>query len=257
MRRAQSLSGTFSTSASGTDIEKVCDAIYGWRRAMAMASTKVSAGLAYQAAVRWMIGWCPCDSWAARAIQENKPISMFLVRAMARPDHRLRPTPGDAGGAPGGVDGHGVRIALRACGPCRPCVNPRLPAPKGLRAGEDGGAVAGAWGGEEAPPQAGRRRARSHLHIHRAPRRLPPGQAHDAGDAGIDCGLPGRCPAVCSNGQCRAKAYQSAKFSVGDRDLIGMSLGSWTVQLPKEPQATADQSLSRTVIFTPAPVRDC
>lgn len=74
MRRAYSLSGTFSTSASGTDIEKVCDAIHRWRRTKAMASTKVGDGLAYQAAVRWTMGRRSCDPWAARAIQENKPI---------------------------------------------------------------------------------------------------------------------------------------------------------------------------------------
>ena len=39
-----------------------------------MASTDVGAGLAYQAAVRWVSGRCFCNKWAARVIQEKSPI---------------------------------------------------------------------------------------------------------------------------------------------------------------------------------------
>ena len=44
------------------------------------------------------------------------------------------------------------------------------------------GALAGPRGGEEAPPQAGRRRAEPHPHLHRAPRRLKDGEEGGAGD---------------------------------------------------------------------------
>ena len=87
MRRAYNLAGTFSMSSSSYDVEKLCDAVHKWRHTRAMASTKVGTGLAYQAAVRWMIGRRFCNAWAAKAIQENKPIRMGVVRAMARSDH--------------------------------------------------------------------------------------------------------------------------------------------------------------------------
>ena len=69
--------------ASCRDVEKLSDAIHRSRRTRAMASTKAGAGLAYQAAVRWVIGRCSCSEWEARVIQENSPIRTGVVR----PDH--------------------------------------------------------------------------------------------------------------------------------------------------------------------------
>ena len=60
-------------SGSAADIEKPSDDSHKCRRTDAMASMKVGAGLAYQAAVRWVS--CPCcrNRWAARVIQEKNP----------------------------------------------------------------------------------------------------------------------------------------------------------------------------------------
>ena len=44
-----------------------------WRRARAMASTKVGDGLSYQAALRWVMGRRFCNAWAARVVQEKSP----------------------------------------------------------------------------------------------------------------------------------------------------------------------------------------
>ena len=55
---------------SHADSEKLPEAIHRWRRINAMASAKVGAGLAYQAAVRWIMGCCCCNRWAARVVQE-------------------------------------------------------------------------------------------------------------------------------------------------------------------------------------------
>ena len=72
---------------SGGDVEKLSDAIHRSRRTRAMASTKVGAGVAYQAVVRWVIGRCSYSEWEARVIQENSPIKTGVVRAMVRSDH--------------------------------------------------------------------------------------------------------------------------------------------------------------------------
>ena len=45
-----------------------------------MASMKVGAGLAYHAAVRWVMGHCFCSRWAASATQEKSPINTGVVR---------------------------------------------------------------------------------------------------------------------------------------------------------------------------------
>ena len=88
MSRAYNLSEAFSRSVPEADIERVRDAaIHRWRRTRVMASANVGAGLAYHAAVRWMIERRFCNAWAARATQENRPIMMGVVRAMARSDH--------------------------------------------------------------------------------------------------------------------------------------------------------------------------
>ena len=87
MSRAYNSGRSFSRSSSGADVEKLWDAIHRCRRANAMASTKVGTGLMYQAAVRCVIGWSCCNEWAANANQENCPISIGVVRAMARSDH--------------------------------------------------------------------------------------------------------------------------------------------------------------------------
>ena len=54
----------------------------------------------------------------------------------------------------------------------------------GMERGEDRGTRAGPQRGEEAPAQAGGRRGQPHLHLHRAPRRLPDGEGRDAGGGG-------------------------------------------------------------------------
>ena len=82
--------GTFSLWGCDGDIEKPSDASHRWWRTKAMASTKVGAGLAYHAAVRWIMGRCFCSRWAARVIQEKSPINIGVVRAMARSDHWRR-----------------------------------------------------------------------------------------------------------------------------------------------------------------------
>ena len=60
-------------SGSATDSEKPSDASHRWRRARAMASTKVGDGLSYQAALRWVMGCRFCNAWAARVVQEKSP----------------------------------------------------------------------------------------------------------------------------------------------------------------------------------------
>ena len=60
-------------SGSATDSEKPSDASHRWRRARAMASTKVGDGLSYQAALRWVMGRRFCNAWAARVVQEKSP----------------------------------------------------------------------------------------------------------------------------------------------------------------------------------------
>ena len=65
MRRAYNLARAFSMSSSGGEVEKLSDAIHKWRHTRAMASAKVGTGLAYQAAVRWVIGQRSCNAWAA------------------------------------------------------------------------------------------------------------------------------------------------------------------------------------------------
>ena len=74
-------------SGSATDSEKPSDASHRWRRARAMASTKVGDGLSYQAALRWVMGRRFCNAWAARVVQEKSPSRAGVVRAMARSDH--------------------------------------------------------------------------------------------------------------------------------------------------------------------------
>ena len=48
-------------SGSATDSEKPSDASHRWRRARAMASTKVGDGLSYPAALRWVMGCRFCN----------------------------------------------------------------------------------------------------------------------------------------------------------------------------------------------------
>ena len=47
---------------SRPSVRQHLSAISRWRRTRAMASTKVGDGLAYQAAVRWVIGWRSCNA---------------------------------------------------------------------------------------------------------------------------------------------------------------------------------------------------
>ena len=67
-------------SGSATDSEKPSDASHRWRRARAMASTKVGDGLSYQAALRWVMGCRFCNAWAARVVQEKSPSRAGVVR---------------------------------------------------------------------------------------------------------------------------------------------------------------------------------
>lgn len=79
--------GSSRVSVSATDVEKPSDTSHSWRRTEAMASTKMGDGLSYQAAVHWVMGFCLCNEWAARVVQEKIPSRTGIVRAMARWDH--------------------------------------------------------------------------------------------------------------------------------------------------------------------------
>ena len=65
-----------------------------------MASTKVGDGLLYQAALRWVMGRRFCNAWATRVVQEKRPSSMGVVRAMAKSDHWRWVSPRPDGPAP-------------------------------------------------------------------------------------------------------------------------------------------------------------
>ena len=69
------------------DSEKPSDTRHRCRRTRAMVSTKVGDSLSYQAAVRWVMGCCFCNAWAARVVQEKRPSRAGVVRAMAKSDH--------------------------------------------------------------------------------------------------------------------------------------------------------------------------
>ena len=86
-------------------------------------------------------------------------------------------------GPSGPVDRHRAPAAGRAIGPRRSGADPRASAATGLGPGQLRRLAAGAHRREEPPPQAGRRRKQPHVHLHRAPRRLPHGDGGDAGGA--------------------------------------------------------------------------
>jgi len=87
MNLSNKATGTFCTSVSEPDMPKVAEAGHMVLRTDAIASEKVGADLAYQAADRAGVLWFRCCRWAARATQENKPKRAGVVRAMARSDH--------------------------------------------------------------------------------------------------------------------------------------------------------------------------
>jgi hypothetical protein len=73
MRLSNKDTGTFCTSGSKPDMRKVAEACHKALRTDAIASEKVGADLAFQAAERAGVLWSNCCRWAARAVQENKP----------------------------------------------------------------------------------------------------------------------------------------------------------------------------------------
>ena len=87
MRQVCSLSGTFPRRPL-VPTSKECEMIsIDGGAPRRCRRRKVGAGLARQAAGRWMFGRRSCNSWATKTIQETKLMSMGVVRAMTRSDH--------------------------------------------------------------------------------------------------------------------------------------------------------------------------
>ena len=103
---------------------------------------------------------------------------------LGRPHRQLPGTQGVRGRPSGASDRHRVRAAGRAFAQPGTGGDPRSTAAAGLGWGALRRRPAGARRREAAPPQAGRRRQQPHLHLHRAPRRLPHGAGGDAGTGG-------------------------------------------------------------------------
>ena len=98
-----------------------------------------------------------------------------------RPHRQLPGTQGVRGRPSGASDRHRVRAAGRAFAQPGTGGDPRSTAAAGLGRGTLRRRPAGAGCGEAAPPQAGRRLGQPHLHLHRAPCRLPHGAGGGAG----------------------------------------------------------------------------
>ena len=116
----------------------------------------------------------------AAALRRREIPETLEPYVLGRPDHRLRRAQGHPFRSAGATAPDGVPDAGRALGRRRTGADLRAPPGPGVGQEERRRSASNAHHSAKAAPKARRRRGRPHLHLHRAPRRLPDGEGGGA-----------------------------------------------------------------------------